>query len=94
MWIVFIVSSFISLYNFDHFFLKTLVTCHKGPIERMTLHISHDLLTAMDVNKLVDEGKRRLRFMVSMGIGVMPSLIFSADPSSLLIRTIRTVLHL
>ena len=49
-WItVFIVSSFISLYNFEHFFLKTLVTCHKGPIERMTLHISHDLLTAMDV---------------------------------------------
>ena len=50
LWIrVFIVSSFISLYNFDHFFLKTLVTYHKGPIERMTLHISHDLLTAMDV---------------------------------------------
>lgn len=37
---------------------------------------------------------RRLRFMVSMGIGVMPSLILLCWPSSLLIRTIRTVLHL
>ena len=43
------VHSFILLYNFDHFFLKTLVTYHKGPMERMTLRISHDLLTAMDV---------------------------------------------
>ena len=32
--------------------------------------------------------------MVSMGIGVMPSLILLCWPSSLLIRTIRTVLHL